>query len=81
MDKQERKDFAEYTNKHREQLGRDFRETRTALGWSVEQVAQMAGVKPITIEKIETGKFNVSLDIMVRVADVLSSDVTLKERE
>lgn len=81
MDKQERKSLAEYSNKHREQLGRDFRETRTALGWSVEQVAQMAGVKPITIEKIETGKFNVSLDIMVRVADVLSSDVTLKERE
>ena len=81
MDKQERKSLAEYTNKHREQLGRDFKETRTALGWSVEQVAQMAGVKPITIEKIESGKFNVSLDIMVRVADVLSSDVTLKERE
>ena len=81
MDKQERKDLAEYTNKHREQLGRDFKETRTALGWSVEQVAEMAGVKPVTIEKIEAGKFNVSLDIMVRVADVLSSDVTLKERE
>lgn len=81
MDKQERKSLAEYTNRHREQLGRDFRETRTALGWSVEQVAEMAGVKPITIEKIEAGKFNVSLDIMVRVADVLSSDVTLKERE
>lgn len=81
MDKQERKDLADYTNKHREQLGRDFRETRTALGWSVEQVAQMAGVKPVTIEKIEAGKFNVSLDIMVRVADVLSIDVTLKERE
>ena len=81
MDKQERKDLAEYTNKHREKLGRDFRETRTALGWSVEQVAEMAGVKPITIEKIEAGKFNVSLDIMVRVADVLGSDVTIKERE
>lgn len=81
MDKKERKDLVEYTNKHREQLGRDFRETRTALGWSVEQVAQMAGVKPITIEKIEAGKFNVSLDIMVRVADVLSSDIALKERE
>ncbi len=80
MDK-ERKSLAEYTNKHREQLGRDFRETRTALGWSVEQVAQMAGVKPVTIEKIEAGKFNVSLDIMVRVADVLSSDIALKERE
>lgn len=80
MDKQERKSLAEYTNKHREQLGRDFRETRTALGWSVEQVAQMAGVKPITIEKIEAGKINVSFDIMVRVADVLSSDVTIKER-
>ena len=81
MDKQERKDLAEYTNKHREKLGRDFKETRTALGWSVEQVAEMAGVKPVTIEKIEAGKFNVSLDIMVRVADVLGSDVTIKERE
>lgn len=70
-----------YIRKHRKQLGKDYRATRTALGWSVEQVAQMAGVKPVTIEKIEAGKFNVSLDIMVRVADVLGSDVTIKERE
>ena len=76
-----KQEITEYVNTHREKLGRDFKETRTALGWSVEQVAEMAGVKPITIEKIEAGKFNVSLDIMVRVADVLGSDVTIKERE
>ena len=76
-----KQEITEYVNTHREKLGRDFRETRTALGWSVEQVAEMADVKPVTIEKIEAGKFNVSLDIMVRVADVLGSDVTIKERE
>lgn len=80
MEKTERRMMANYVKTHREQLGRDYRETRTALGWSVEQVATMAGVKPITIEKIEAGSFNVSLDIMVRVADVLSSDVVLQER-
>ena len=67
-----KQEITEYVNTHREKLGRDFKETRTALGWSVEQVAQMAGVKPVTIEKIEAGKFNVSL---------LGSDVTIKERE
>ena len=76
-----RKEICTYVEKHREQLGRDFRETRTALGWSIEQVAEMAGVKPINIEKIEAGKINVSFDIMVRVADVLSSDVIIMERE
>ena len=39
-----KQEITEYVNTHREKLGRDFRETRTALGWSVEQVAQMAGV-------------------------------------
>ena len=70
----------ELSKEKRTKLGKDFENTRTALGWSIEQVATMADVKPITIKKIEAGAFNVPLDILTRVADVLSSDLTIRER-
>ena len=70
----------ELTKEKRIKLGKAFKETRTALGWSIEQVATMADIKTATIEKIEAGAFNVPLDVLTRVADVLSSDITIKER-
>ena len=44
------------------------------------QIAQMADIKPVTVEKIEAGAFNVTFDIIARVADVLSCEVTLMEK-
>ena len=65
------------TQEKREALGKIIKEQREALGWSVEQIAQMAEIKPVTVEKIEAGAFNVSFDIIARVADVLSCEVGL----
>lgn len=65
------------TQEKREALGKIIKEQREALGWSVEQIAQMAEIKPVTVEKIEAGAFNVTFDIIARVADVLSCEVGL----
>lgn len=65
------------TQEKREALGKIIKEQREALGWSVEQIAQMADIKPVTVEKIEAGAFNVTFDIIARVADVLSCEVGL----
>ena len=70
----------EIRNKKRVELGIQYQQLREAQGWSVEQVAIMADVKPITIKKIENGVFNVPLDVLARVADVLGANLTIKER-
>lgn len=54
----------------RKRIGEHLREEREAQGWTVEQAATMADVKPHTIEKIEMGVFNIPLDVLAKVADV-----------
>lgn len=70
----ERKELIE----NRVQIGQMIRIAREMGGWSIEQLAEMAGVKPVTIEKIEAGMFNVTLDILCRVADVLGVKIVIK---
>lgn len=64
----------------RKDLGAQLRAKREEQGWSVEQVAKMADVKSVTIEKIEAGAFNVPLDVLAKVADVLGCELTIKEK-
>ena len=71
----------EVTTAHRRKIGVQFRGYRESEGWSVEQVAEMADVKPATVEKIEAGVFNVPLDVLARVADVLGCDLVIKSKE
>lgn len=70
----------EIRTKHRIELGIQYQALREEQGWSVEQVATMADVKPITIKKIEKGVFNVPLDVLAKVAEVFGADLTIKER-
>lgn len=74
MEKQELKEG-------RKRIGERFRQIREEYGWSVEQVATMADLKPATIEKIEAGVFNVPLDVLCRVSDVLGSQLTVELNE
>ena len=67
--------------KYRKQIGVNLKFARETQGWSVEQVAEMVGMKPATIEKIEAGAFNVPADILAKVADVLGYYLTIKPRE
>lgn len=65
----------------RMKIGQQFREIRDEQGWSVEQVALMAGVKDKTIEKIEAGAFNVPIDVLAKVADVLGADINIQLKQ
>jgi predicted transcriptional regulator len=71
----------EIKNEQRKRIGEQFRRVREEQGWSVWQVAMMADVKDATVEKIEAGAFNVPLDILTRVADVLDCEMTIMQRE
>lgn len=65
---------------NRKKIGEHFREVREAQGWTTEQVALMADIKAATVEKIEAGVFNVSMDVLSRVADVLGYSLTIMPR-
>lgn len=65
----------------RKRVGARLKQIREEYGWSVEQVAAMAFVRPATIEKVEAGVFNVPLDVLARVAEVLDSELVIKERK
>ena len=75
------KEELEIKNEQRKRIGEQFRRVREEQGWSVGQVAMMADVKDATVEKIEAGAFNVPLDILTRVADVLDCAMTIMQRE
>ena len=52
-------------------LGRRVRDLRLKKGWTQEQLAQTARVTRVCIVAVEGGKQNVSMDIVVRLANAL----------
>lgn len=68
----------ERTKEFRKILGNQLRLIREQQGWELEQVAEMSGVKPITIEKIEAGAFNVPIDIIGKVCEVLGCGLNIQ---
>lgn len=66
--------------KCRKQVGIQFKLARESQGWTIEQVATMAGLKPATIRKMEDGMFNYPLDVMTKVAEVLGCEITIHEK-
>lgn len=52
-------------------LGRRVRELRTKKGWTQEELGQAARVTRVCIVAVEGGKQNVSMDILVRLANAL----------
>jgi DNA-binding XRE family transcriptional regulator/methylmalonyl-CoA mutase cobalamin-binding subunit len=53
-------------------LGRKVRDLRTKKGWTQEQLAEATRVTRVCIVAVEGGKQNVSMDILVRLANALS---------
>jgi methanogenic corrinoid protein MtbC1/DNA-binding XRE family transcriptional regulator len=52
-------------------LGRRVRDLRTKKGWTQEQLAEATRVTRVCIVAVEGGKQNVSMDIVVRMANAL----------
>jgi methanogenic corrinoid protein MtbC1/DNA-binding XRE family transcriptional regulator len=56
------------------ELGRRVRELRNEKGWTQEQLAQASRVTRVCIVAVEGGKQNVSMDIVVRIANALDTE-------
>jgi methanogenic corrinoid protein MtbC1/DNA-binding XRE family transcriptional regulator len=54
-------------------LGRRVRDLRSKKGWTQEQLAELARVTRVCIVAVEGGKQNVSMDIVIRLANALGA--------
>lgn len=57
-------------------LGKRFREIRKNLGYTQEQFAEIAGIEPQSISKIESGKNFPLLSNLEKIADRLGIDLS-----
>jgi transcriptional regulator with XRE-family HTH domain len=52
-------------------LGRVIRALRSKRGWTVEEAAAQFGVEPAFVRRIESGRTNPSLAVIVSIATAL----------
>ena len=63
-----------------ENLGRQISERRKKLGLSQEDLAEISGVFPRTINSVELGKANTSINVLNKMVKPLGFVATLSER-
>lgn len=68
----------EKTKEGRRKLGESIALRRKQRGLTQEQLSELSGVSRVNISKIERGAYNVSFDILSRLAGVMGFDVDLK---
>lgn len=57
-------------------LGKRFREIRKKLGYTQEKFAEIAGIEPQSISKIESGKNFPLLSNLEKIADKINIDLS-----
>jgi len=68
----------EKTREDRRKLGEMLARHRKQKGLTQEQLSKLSGVSRVNISKIEHGTYNVSFDILARLAGVMGFDIDLK---
>lgn len=62
----------------REDVVRQLREVRKEEGMTQEHLAELVGTKKSNISRLESGRYNPSLDFLVKVADGLGKKISVK---
>lgn len=65
-------------NSPRAEVVRQLKEVRKAEGMTQEHLAELVGTKKSNISRLESGRYNPSLDFLVKVADGLGKQITVK---
>lgn len=63
----------------RTKIGRTIRTIREKRGLSQEQLAEKMNISRSTISKIESGKFNCSIDYLCKFASYLDFEIILQD--
>ena len=66
------------TNATREEVAQQLREVRKSQGLTQESLADRVGTKKSNISRLESGRYNPSLDFLVKVAGGLGKQIQVK---
>ena len=65
-------------NSPRLEIVQQLKEVRKAEGMTQEHLAELVGTKKSNISRLESGRYNPSLDFLVKVADGLGKQISVK---
>ena len=80
MNKQSRP-TEQYIQENREAIGKQIRTFREKKGFSQDELAEIMEVHRSTISKVETGKFAITIDYLVKFAWYLDFDISVLEKQ
>ncbi len=66
------------TNATRKEVAQQLREVRKSQGMTQESLADRVGTKKSNISRLESGRYNPSLDFLVKVAGGLGKQIQVK---
>lgn len=69
-----------YIQNYREMVGKNIRILREKKGYSQDDLAEIMDIHRSTISKIETGKFAITIDYLVKFAWYLDFEIGLIEK-
>ena len=70
----------QYIQENREVIGKQIRTFREKKGFSQDELAEIMEVNRSTISKVETGKFAITIDYLVKFAWYLDFNISLLEK-
>ena len=62
----------------RESVVRQLKEVREGKGMTQHELAELVGTKKSNISRLESGRYNPSLDFLIKVADGLGKQIQMK---
>jgi transcriptional regulator with XRE-family HTH domain len=71
----------QYIQAHREMIGKQIRGFREKKGISQDKLAEIMEVNRSTISKVETGKFAITIDYLVKFAWYLDFNISVLEKQ
>ena len=80
MNKQSRP-TEQYIQENREAIGKQIRAFREKKGFSQDELSDIMEVNRSTISKVETGKFAITIDYLVKFAWYLDFDISVLEKQ
>ena len=80
MNKQSRP-TEQYIQENREAIGKQIRVFREKKGFSQDELADIMEVNRSTISKVETGKFAITIDYLVKFAWYLDFNISVLEKQ
>ena len=71
----------QYIQEHRETIGKQIRAFREKKEYSQDELAEIMEVHRSTISKVETGKFAITIDYLVKFGWYLDFNISVLEQK